>query len=48
MIWGMDPRAGDQASWDDLARTLGGSFGIADPEFGHDISFFAFDLPLYR
>ena len=26
----------------------GGSFGIADPEFGHDVGFFVFDLPLYR
>jgi uncharacterized protein len=25
-----------------------GSFGITDPEFGHDIGFFVFDLPLYR
>jgi uncharacterized protein len=26
----------------------GGSFGIADPEFGHDVGFFVFDLPFYR
>ena len=26
----------------------GGSFGIVDPEFGHDIGFFVFDLPFYR
>ena len=26
----------------------GGSFGILDPEFGHDIGFFVFDLPFYR
>jgi uncharacterized protein len=26
----------------------GGSFGVADPEFGLDIGFFVFDLPFYR
>ncbi|HET6732105.1 UPF0182 family protein [Mycobacterium sp.] len=26
----------------------GGSFGIVDPEFGHDIGFFVFNLPFYR
>ena len=26
----------------------GGSFGMVDPEFGHDIGFFVFDLPFYR
>lgn len=26
----------------------GGSFGVADPEFGHDIGFFTFGLPFYR
>ncbi|MEP6851495.1 MAG: UPF0182 family protein [bacterium] len=26
----------------------GGSFGIKDPQFGKDISFFAFDYPMYR
>ena len=26
----------------------GGSFGITDPEFGHDVGFFVFDLPFYR
>jgi uncharacterized protein len=26
----------------------GGSFGVVDPEFGHDIGFFVFDLPFYR
>ena len=24
------------------------SFGVKDPQFGIDISFFAFDLPWYR
>ncbi|MEU6189412.1 UPF0182 family protein [Nocardia sp. NPDC047038] len=26
----------------------GGSFGVSDPQFGHDIGFFVFDLPFYR
>lgn len=26
----------------------GGSFGIVDPEFGHDIGFFVFEVPFYR
>ncbi|HEX2215076.1 MAG TPA: UPF0182 family protein, partial [Mycobacterium sp.] len=26
----------------------GGGFGVDDPEFGHDIGFFVFDLPFYR
>ncbi|SNY77253.1 hypothetical protein SAMN04244553_0959 [Nocardia amikacinitolerans] len=26
----------------------GGSFGISDPEFGHDVGFYVFDLPFYR
>jgi uncharacterized protein len=26
----------------------GGSFGTPDPQFGHDVGFFVFDLPLYR
>jgi uncharacterized membrane protein (UPF0182 family) len=26
----------------------GGSFGVADPEFGKDLGFYAFDLPFYR
>jgi uncharacterized protein len=38
-----------QSSWVTLQLFLhGGSFGIADPEFGHDIGFFVFDLPFYR
>jgi len=37
MIWDMDHREGNQASWDDLARALGGSFvararGVVAPE----------------
>jgi uncharacterized membrane protein (UPF0182 family) len=26
----------------------GGSFGVADPQFGMDLGFYAFDLPFYR
>ena len=38
-----------QSNWVTVQLFLhGGSFGIEDPEFGHDIGFFAFDLPLYR
>jgi uncharacterized membrane protein (UPF0182 family) len=38
-----------QSSWVTVLLFIhGGSFGIADPEFGCDIGFFVFDLPLYR
>ena len=38
-----------QSSWVTVQLFLhGGSFGIADPEFGHDIGFYVFDLPFYR
>jgi uncharacterized protein len=38
-----------QTNWVKVQLFLhGGSFGIADPEFGHDIGFFVFDLPFYR
>jgi uncharacterized protein len=38
-----------QSNWVTVQLFLhGGSFGIVDPEFGHDIGFFVFDLPLYR
>ena len=38
-----------QSSWVTVQLFLhGGSFGIVDPEFGYDIGFFVFDLPLYR
>ena len=37
-----------QSNWVTVQLFLhGGSFGITDPEFGHDIGFFVFDLPLY-
>ncbi|MEV0948234.1 UPF0182 family protein [Rhodococcus sp. NPDC049939] len=38
-----------QANWDTVQLFLrGGSFGTVDAEFGHDIGFYVFDLPLYR
>jgi uncharacterized membrane protein (UPF0182 family) len=38
-----------QSNWTTVQLFLhGGSFGIVDPEFGHDIGFFVFDLPFYR
>ena len=38
-----------QSNWETVQLFLhGGSFGIVDPEFGHDIGFFVFDLPFYR
>ncbi|MFR9752509.1 UPF0182 family protein [Nocardia sp. 004] len=38
-----------QSSWKMVQLFLrGGSFGVSDPEFGHDIGFFVFDLPFYR
>jgi len=38
-----------QSNWVKVQLFLhGGSFGIVDPEFGYDIGFFVFDLPLYR
>ena len=38
-----------QSNWATVQLFLhGGSFGVVDPEFGYDIGFFVFDLPLYR
>ncbi|WP_370010184.1 UPF0182 family protein [Nocardia cyriacigeorgica] len=38
-----------QSRWTTVQLFLhGGAFGIDDPEFGHDIGFFVFDLPFYR
>ena len=38
-----------QLNWATVQLFLhGGAFGIVDSEFGHDISFFVFDLPFYR
>jgi uncharacterized protein len=38
-----------QSQWVTVQLFLhGGSFGVTDPEFGHDIGFFVFDLPLYH
>jgi len=38
-----------QGYWPRIQLFLhGGSFGIADPQFGKDLGFYAFDLPFYR
>ena len=38
-----------QANWRQwLLWRYGGSFGVKDPQFGKDISFFAWDYPVYR
>ncbi|MEV0946104.1 UPF0182 family protein [Rhodococcus sp. NPDC049939] len=38
-----------QGSWETVQLFFnGGTFGITDPEFGHDIGFYTFDLPFYR
>ena len=38
-----------QTHWDRVQLFIhGGSFGIADPQFGKDLGFYAFDLPFYR
>ncbi|WP_327094408.1 UPF0182 family protein [Nocardia vinacea] len=38
-----------QSQWMTVQLFLhGGSFGVDDPEFGHDIGFYVFDLPFYR
>jgi uncharacterized membrane protein (UPF0182 family) len=38
-----------QTYWSTVQLYLhGGSFGIADPQFGKDLGFYAFDLPFYR
>src|SRR6202048_3508432 len=35
--------------WDRVQLFIhGGSFGIADPQFGKDLGFYAFDLPFYQ
>ena len=38
-----------QMYWDRVQLFIhGGSFGIADPQFGKDLGFYAFDLPFYQ
>lgn len=38
-----------QAEWVTVQLFFnGGSFGVADPEFGLDVGFYSFDLPFYR
>src|SRR6476619_6414596 len=38
-----------QTYWDRVQLFIhGGNFGVADPQFGKDLGFYAFDLPFYR
>jgi uncharacterized protein len=38
-----------QADWQTVQMFLNGTtFGVTDPEFGRDVSFYAFQLPFYR
>ena len=38
-----------QSYWTRIQLFLhGGDFGIADPQFGKDLGFYAFELPFYR
>ena len=37
---------GNWRTW--MLWRFGGSFGVKDPQFGRDISFFAWDYPVYR
>ncbi|GAC1396149.1 MAG: UPF0182 family protein [Mycobacterium sp.] len=38
-----------QTYWDRVQLFIhGGRFGVADPQFGKDLGFYAFDLPFYR
>jgi len=38
-----------QTYWDSVQLFIhGGNFGVADPQFGKDLGFYAFDLPFYR
>src|ERR1700755_1907004 len=38
-----------QTYWDRVQLFIhGGSFGVADPQFGKDLGFYAFDLPFYQ
>jgi uncharacterized membrane protein (UPF0182 family) len=38
-----------QSDWARIQLYLhGGNFGVADPQFGKDLGFYAFDLPFYR
>ena len=38
-----------QSYWPRIQMFInGGSFGVADPQFGLDLGFYAFDLPFYR
>ena len=47
--WHSSRRAAWSSSWETVLLFInGGSFGSADPNFGHDIGFYIFDLPVWR
>ena len=49
LLTGLIAGASAQADWQVVQLFLNGtSFGQKDPEFGHDIGFYAFDLPFYN
>jgi uncharacterized membrane protein (UPF0182 family) len=49
LLIGLIAGASAQADWQVVQLFLNGtSFGQKDPEFGHDIGFYAFDLPFYN
>jgi uncharacterized membrane protein (UPF0182 family) len=49
LVTGLIAGASAQADWQVVQLFLNGtSFGQKDPEFGHDIGFYAFDLPFYN
>jgi len=48
-VFGLLFGLGVQGQWQRLQLFVrGGAFGTNDPEFGHDIGFYVFDLPFYR
>lgn len=48
LLVGLVAGASAQGNWQQVQLFLHGtSFGVTDPEFGHDIGFYAFDLPFY-
>jgi uncharacterized membrane protein (UPF0182 family) len=37
-----------QSYWTRISCSCTAAFGIADPQFGKDLGFYAFELPFYR
>ncbi|NLE80453.1 MAG: COG1615 family transporter [Rhodococcus sp.] len=49
LVFGFFAGIAGQTNWDVVQLFLrGGSFGTDDPQFGHDIGFYVFDLPFYE